>query len=294
MTSDPNNTNRPQTPASQYELKVSAYDQVASLLVALLVLVGIIVAGLVIILYTSRIFARQEAIPVTLEPLASRGENSLGVARDLEPLGVEDVPELAEPQLQDALTAVADAVADSQARLDDQRFDGAPQSSRGSGKGDSRQAGHGAEGIEEKVPRAQRWEIRFHSGSIPQYARQLDFFGIELATLGSDGAVHYAYHLSQPKPDRRTRSPELEDRLYMTWRGGPLEAADRELLGRAGIETQGRILLQFYPPQTEALLAQQEKIFAGERDVNEIRKTIFGVRRSGGAFEFYVLDQRYF
>lgn len=291
MTSDSHNTKRSEP---HYELSVSSYDQVSGLILALIVLIGVAVAGLVVILYTSRVFARQEPIPVTLEELAGRGENALGLARDLEPPGVEDVPALNEPQLQETLAAVSDAVADSQARLDDQAFVGAPQSSRGSGQGDSRQAGSGAEGIEERVPRAERWEIRFDGGSIEDYARQLDAFGIELAVLDPSGSIEYAYHLSQPKPDRKTGAPEMEKRLYMTWRGGPLQAADRELLRRAGIKTGGRIMLQFYSPQAENELALREKEHAGQREVNDIRKTIFGVRPAADRFEFYVIDQRYF
>jgi hypothetical protein len=290
-------TRNPHNAKPRYELAVSSYDRVSSLLIALLALVGLGVAGLVVIIYTSRVFARQEPIPVEMEQLAGRGDNSLGLERDPEPLGVEDVPALQEPQLQDALAAVSDAVADSQARLDDATFDGAPQSSRGGGRGDSRAAGGDAEGIEEKVPRASRWEIHFDVGNLQEYARQLDAFGIELAVLDKSGGVLYAGHFTQSKPERKSKSPELESRLYMSWRGGALQAADRQLLARAGIEVGARIMLQFYPPAAENELALREKEYARGRDVNEIRKTIFGVRRKGNGedgFEFFVIDQRYF
>lgn len=273
---------------------MSSYDRAASLLIALLALVGLGVAGLVVIIYTSRVFARQEPVPVEMEQLAGRGDHSMGLERDPEPLGVEDVPALQEPQLQAALAAVSDVVADTQARLDDATFDGAPQASRGSGRGDNRAAGRGAEGIEEKVPRANRWEIHFDAGNLKEYARQLDAFGVELAVLDKSGVVHYALHFTKPKPDRKSKSPELEDRLYMSWRGGALQAADRQLLARAGIEVGERIMLQFYPAATENELALREKQYARGRDVNEIRKTIFGVRRKGDGFEFFVIDQRYF
>jgi hypothetical protein len=79
----------------------------------------------------------------------------------------------------------------------------------------------------------------------------------------------------------------------MTWRTGSLKEADRELLRRAGIVSGGRDILQFYPPEVEAQLAQAEKQHAGPRDVESIRKTVFGVRRAGDGYEFYVIEQHY-
>ena len=79
----------------------------------------------------------------------------------------------------------------------------------------------------------------------------------------------------------------------MSWRRGELQEADRTLLVRAGINTKNRIILQFYPPNIEQLLAQAEKQRAGARGVKEIRRTVFGVKSLGADYEFYVTDQEY-
>ena len=129
------------------------------------------------------------------------------------------------------------------------------------------------------------------------YARQLDYFGIELAAAGGGRAnVDYAFHLSKRTPNRRTASGSKEKRLYMTWRSGQLQAADRELLARAAVQTAGRVVLQFYPPRVEQVLAKLEMQHATGYHVShvrEIRKTVYGVRSEKNKYEFFVIDQRY-
>jgi len=264
------------------------------MLIALLLLFGITVVGLLVIFFTSRIFARNKSIPVTLASVASRPEGAaLGVSRDFEPPGFEELPDVQEPQLQETLSSLADAVSSKVAILDEKAFAADLVAGKGRGAGDSRLPGIGSEGVDEKIPRAERWEIRFQGGTLHEYARQLDTFGIELATIGADNMVHYAFHLSQKVPDRRVGPPEAEKRMYMVWRSGPLIEADRQLLGRAGIPTRGRILLQFYPTKTEQMLAALEKTHAGQHSVNDIRKTVFGVKPEGNQYTFYVIDQKY-
>jgi hypothetical protein len=293
--SDPHRGRAAASQQAVYELAVSSYDRAESMVIALLLLFGITVAGLLIIFFTSRMFARNKSIPVTLASVASRPEGAaLGVSRDFEPPGLEELPDLLEPQLQEALSSLSDAVTSKVAILDDKALEADLVAGQGRGAGDSRQVGIGAEGTLEKVPRAERWEIRFQGGTLREYAQQLDAFGIELATIGADNRVHYAYHLSQKTPDRRVGPPEAEKRMYMVWRSGPLIEADRQLLARAGIPTLGRILLQFYPAKTEQMLATLEKAYAGQHDVNEIRKTILAVKPDGNQFAFYVVDQKYF
>lgn len=280
---------------ARYELRVSAYDRAASLLVALLILVGITVIGLLIVFFTSRMFARPRAVPVTLARVAGEGGGpALDMSRQLEPPGVEEFPDVIEPQLQQKLTAVENALSENLALLDEQALEAEILAGTGSGKGDARRPGQGGDGVVEKVPRAERWEIRFEPSSLDEYARQLDFFGIELATFGGDNQVHYALNVSEPTPDRRTGDPASEERMYMIWRRGPLMAADRELLKRAGIPVRGRNLLQFYPAETEQRLATLELQAAGNRSINDIRKTVFGVQQRGDQFEFHVIEQKYF
>jgi hypothetical protein len=80
----------------------------------------------------------------------------------------------------------------------------------------------------------------------------------------------------------------------MTWKGGTLREFDQQLLGRAGIATTGRTLMQFYPEETEHTLAWIEMENAkkqGHSSAKEFLRTVFGVRPQGRGYEFYVIDQ---
>ena len=289
-------TTAPTANSANYQLRVSSYDRVASTLISLLCLIGFGVGCLLIIVYAMQVFTRIEAVPITLEDVASTQNPNMGLERDLEPMGEEDAPELAEPQLQETLDSISEAVSASESLLDDVAFDGDPQSSRGKGKGDSREAGTGGEGVNERVPRAQRWEIRFEPGSLKQYAKQLDYFGIELGVLGGDDLVYYAFNLAKPKPDSKSQPPAMEQRLYMSWRGGDLEKADRQLATRAGVGGKGGLIVQFIPKKTEDLMATLEARHADQegREVNDIRKTVFEISQQDSGFVMQVQSQKHF
>jgi hypothetical protein len=279
---------RPET-----QLRVSAYDNVASLLISLLVLVGVAVLLLFIIWLTSRLLFTQTAIPVELLEYAGRGDHAAGFERDPEEPGLEELEDMYEPQVEASLEAVTDLVS-TQAASFDAIANAAAASSKGSGMGDSRGPGPLGEGSSDIIPPWDRWEIRFTTSGIDAYARQLDHFKIELGAVGGGKpTVDYAYNLSKGKPDRRTGKPDEEKRLYMTWQQGtsPLAAYDRQLIGRAGIATQRRLIMQFYPRETELQLLRLEVENAKGRDPREFLKTIFGVRPGGSGFEFYVIEQ---
>jgi len=135
-------------------------------------------------------------------------------------------------------------------------------------------------------------ELRYESTNLQTYARQLDFFRVELAAMGGKREVDYAWDLAQATPQRRTGLPKQEKRLYMTWRGGRLLEFDRQLLRQAGIETSGRCR-PILSAEVEQLLASLERSHAGNRSPKEFFKTVFGVRASGSGWEFHVIDQRF-
>jgi hypothetical protein len=169
-----------------------------------------------------------------------------------------------------------------------------PTVGTGTGKGDSRPPGPLGEGNADVVPRWERWQVRFASADIKAYAQQLDFFRIELAAIGGGkDTVDYASNLSQPNPTRRTGNSADEKRLYMTWRSGELIEAYKSLLAKAGIDTAGRVVLQLYAPDTEAVLAGLEQQKLGMRQIRDIKRTVFGIRSKPGGYEFYVISQEY-
>jgi hypothetical protein len=275
---------------------------------------------------TRRLSIVHLAVPVELieySGYGGRGDHAAGFGRDAE-LGEpgmepgEEGGDAGEPSMEASLAAVAQVVT-SQAAALDSMLAAMPSSAtssavgegaggnpvgggtgvgwgKGKGIGDSRKPGPLGEGPEELIPPWERWEIRFSTTGSQVYARQLDFFKIELGAIGGGKAeVDYAYNLAKGKPDHRTGKPDQEDRIYMTWRDtrGPIAAFDRELMQRAGVPIARRTILQFLPKDVEKLLATMEFQNAKGRDPRTFLKTVFGVREAGGKYEFHVIEQRF-
>lgn len=163
---------------------------------------------------------------------------------------------------------------------------------KGSAKGTGRRAygfGTGKGGL----PRDQRWYVRFDSQtSLDDYAKQLDFFKIELGALLADGRLAILSQMSQNKPTVRyiARGSD-EQRLFMTWQGGERRFADVQLFGKAGINVPGDApLFQFYPKEVEGQLAALERSYRN-RTAREIKRTYFIVISQGGGYAFQVIRQ---
>jgi hypothetical protein len=145
------------------------------------------------------------------------------------------------------------------------------------------------------IAREDRWFVKFADDeSQEEYARQLDWFGIELGVVYPErGEIVYVSQLSQAIPSRRVaKTDQDETRLYMTWVAGQRKAADIALLQKAGIDPTGGIVLQFYPPETEVLLAETERSFA-HRAERDIRRTYFVIVPRGNTYVFAVTRQTY-
>jgi len=268
-----------------YRLRVSRYDQVASMLLSLVILLGVAVSTLLIIWLTHQIFAGQAAVPVVLEELGT-GDGALGESTELEAPGVEET-DLEEPRLEETLATVADAVSSKVAMLDDPAVGQGVQSGHGDGRMAGTRSGKGGGG------RRRHWEVVFLKGNtLEMYARQLDFFKIELGVLMPDNKLVLVSNLSKPKPDRQTVPADQEKRYYLTWRRGNLEQADRELLARAGVRAEGRLILKFLSPELESHLAGLEKARAGN-EADNVRTTRFGIQSNADGFVFYVMEQTY-
>ncbi len=294
-------SNSPQLAKAQgaTSLRTQKVDVVASLLMAGLVIVGLLVGLLFVIWLTETFTWKAGEITLEEERVAGRGDHAEGFERDIEPPGAEEVEELSEPTLAETLEAVTEAATSVAASLDSVDSQ-SPSSNTGNGRGDSRPPGPLGDG-DDIVPRFERWELKFQAKGLRPYAAQLDFYKIELGCIGGGiTQVDYAFNLST-SPQKRSGTSAEENktaRLYFMWRQeGPLKEYDRQLLSQATVPTQGRQLLKFIPKPLEDQLAQAEMRFAkskGHNTVKEIAKTIFESRAaSAGGYEFVVVDQRY-
>jgi acetyl esterase/lipase len=158
-----------------------------------------------------------------------------------------------------------------------------------------------ASGLETKhiIGRSKRWRIHWAPADLPDYARQLDFFNVELAVAGEgEPNLSYVANFTKPQPDSRKGTRRAEKRLCMTWngRGGKLVDFDKELLGRAGISTADRVSLHCYSAELENALAWIEREHAaeaGHQSVEDFQQTTFGVRPSGKGYQIYIESQSY-
>jgi hypothetical protein len=163
-------------------------------------------------------------------------------------------------------------------------------SASGTGKRPLGMGGGGKGGF----PREQRWRIKFDDGDLETYAKQLDYFKIELGALFQDGRLVFIKDMSKPTPSQRVvQTGSGEDRLYMTWRGGSRKQADASLFQKAGVpNASNAMLMHFYAPETEQLLARTEVAYRNRKSA-EIRSTYFSVRKDGAGFKFVVTSQSY-
>lgn len=147
------------------------------------------------------------------------------------------------------------------------------------------------------IPAALRaeWEVSFPEEiSVVEYARRLDYFGIEISAVSPNGKIEYISNSGQQKPDKRVGQLVDDPRLYIGWRRGELVAADRKLLAKAGINAKGKQLWHFFPEETQRLMATLERAHA-KRDPTRIKRTRFELRRkpNGDGYEFVVAEQEY-
>ena len=285
------------TDQRKIRMAVSAYDRAASWVIALNILLGCAVL-LAFLFWLSRIVtftSEEQATVVLVENIAGRGDHAAGFERDAEPPGMEELADEIEPQVEQLLEAVTQTVSTQATALDaieTPMFSSSP----GAGLGDSRPPGPLGEG-DDIIPRGERWEIRYNANNRSAYAQQLDYFRIELGAVGGgEKQVDYALNLQKSAPDRRQGPGDAEKRLYMLWTAGALRQFDQQLLRAAGIKTTGRIVVQFYPKPVEDLLAQLEMAYANDNrktSVKQIKQTVFGVRRQGAGFEYFVVSQVY-
>ena len=275
---------------------ISAYEQVASALVSLLVLIGLCVFVLVGMWWTSRIFVPPRVVPVQIVETTGGGDRSQlrGSGGAVEAPSLEDLaqqPDLTPDSLPQLIASLPTALANRKAPPQDLSVMGESGKTGASGGGGGPGSGPGSGEGRAGLSRAERWEVRIGEGNtLTEYARQLDFFRIEFGVITAAPEVNYVSQFSAAKPTLRTGARATEQRLYLSWRRGSLRQADQELVRKAGLASDGTTIVQFVPPDIEELLARIEFEFA-KRAPHEIRRTLFSVRRRGTGYEFVVLEQ---
>lgn len=277
-------------------LRVSLYEQVSGMLMALLTLIGFITLLLFIVWLGSRLIWTPQPVQVqVLEDVGGGGSGSAAGSgeQQLDEPSPEELPEVTEQKLEDTISTVSEVVSSQTEVLESLEGSTSLGSGEGTGTGDGRGPGPGGPGTSDGIPSWERWEIRLNANNINLYAQQLDFFKVELGVAGGGSPnVDYISNLST-QPKKRVGKPQEEKRVRFLQRSGPLRDADRQLASKAGVNIDGRVVFQFYPKETYDKLLLLENQRMGKRRIKEVQKTIFGVRGNPGSWEFFVVDQTY-
>ena len=282
-------------------LKVTRYDSVSSFLIAIVLALCVSVFGLAAVWATIRPSRVQVAVPVEILEIPGGVEDGvIGETLRLDsPEEVTPDPSLADvpspdSEIQETLDNVMD-LADEATNQAEKQFELETRhaGTKGSAKGTGRRglgSGTGAAGI----PREQRWFISYSDReTLEEYAKELDFFGVELGALMPDGKIVYLSQMSTKPQTHSASHGKDETRLYMIWQGGNRRKADIQLFQKAGIQVGDAVIFQFYPAATEQKLAQIERDYKN-RPLDEIRRTYFGVSKRDDAYVFHVTRQAYF
>lgn len=283
-------------------MRVTQYDQVSSTLIAVVLALIIAVFWLSIVWFTNRLPQTENDVALEMVDLAGGAEDgspdeSLLVESPEDP--IDDPSQIDTPEDENQVEEMLDSVVELSDKATQQvqqqmQTDLTNSGKVGSAAGTGKRAlgfGPGKKGL----PREQRWFIKFSDrGSLRDYAKQLDFFKIELGALLKNGKMIYLSNVSSDKPvSKMASSGANEKRLYMTWQGGERRTSDLSLFKKAGFDVTGAILFHFYPKQTENMLLSQEKQYRNKK-FDEIRRTYFIVRGDRRGYNFEVTRQTYF
>jgi len=278
-------------------LKTTRYELVSSFLIALLIGFILLTAWVTALWLANRRIKTEDSTPIELLQLGGvedgAPDETLKVESPEDPTddpSVEDVPD--ETQVEEVVENVVE-LSDKAAQQVPEQSELASENTGkvGSSVGTGRRP-LGSGGGEGNI--GQRWFIRFGDrGTIDEYARQLDFFGIELGLHVGDKIVILS-NLSQNNSSSRvvTSGKELKNQWYFTWAGGGRKKADIQLLkqklpGQYKANADRGIIFHFYPQETIQNLGRLEKR-QSKQPVSQIARTYFGVRRRGDGYEFMV------
>lgn len=285
----------PEQSKPQPFLKFSKYDIISSSLMAFSIAVVCGVIWAFSLFWSTRPPTLPDLVPMELVRIG-------GGVEDGDPNETLDIetPEETTTEIQQQeeikeeitmLTEVADKAAERLQEIQVEQTENAELNGSATGTG-KRPLGFGP-GNGGGVAAELRWFIRFADGSsLTEYARQLDFFGIELGAIMPDGRLAYISGVSGTPKVRYGTSGKDEKRLYMKWDSGERRKADEKLFQKAGISVGKNVIFHFYPAQTEQLLVTLETNYA-KRNLRDIRRTYFVVNTKGSGFEFQITRQTY-
>lgn len=275
----------------RYRLAVNAFDRIASLLVALLMLVGAVVAGLTVMFLFRTFSPASNDTAVYISPAVSQVPSA--VAEKVELAKLEETPDDLPLQLQDTLKQLSDAISTRTALLSTESLERVADSTQGT---QNSALSYHCVAAEAYMP---VHELRFDPMSDADYARMIDYFDGELAVLDRrNNKIYYAKHLTKSSPTIREGTPAAENKQarYRLLSAGTLQQIEVRMARKAGIMRPDAIILVFYSEQAadEFLAKEQAHLRKNGYDrLEDVARTVFQVTRVGQNFEITIEHQTY-
>jgi len=289
----------------------SRYDQVTSLLMAVVLSAILVVSWLALVYISTQAYASHVTAPLQIIEVYGGGggspEGTPGSTEKVDVAGAdaaaaasnneEAAGDFEEPSVQQTPGAMLDTVAEAGQSLAEVDLGavmprgGAVASGKRSSKLGSGGPGLGFGPGDGGVSPELRWSIIYKEGqTVDDYARQLDALGVEMAVIAGADQLLYISHFSSATPTKRQASGRGDHRLYFLWQGRGRKESDLALLKKAGVDVGEGTVFQFYPPEAERRLSELEVRYKGRQPV-EIRVTRFTVVPSGNSYDFQVVAQ---
>ena len=300
----------PSSAASSLIRTESRYDRVTSFLMAVILGAFLVFGWLSVIAATTSAYQSRSTPPVRVIEVSGGGggtpEGKVGSTEAIDVPGGEvadmasnnqdDATPFEQPAVENRPAAMLDSVVDAGENQAEVDVTNATPSGGKVASGQRRsKVGSGGPGFgfgpgDGGVRREDRWTILYKTGATAdEYARQLDFFKVELAIIEENHLV-YVSNFAASNPTRRIGIPADDKRLYFVWRGQGRKESDLALLAKAGLNVGEGLIFQFYSAAVEQILSQLEVKFKG-RQPAEIRSTRFDVVGDGSSYTFEVLSQ---
>ncbi len=278
-------------PVDKVQSRTSGYDRLSAWLTAMIMLVGFLVATLFLIWLTSVFkFDSNVAPPFVPANIGEDGNDKPEGFEDdeLDP-GVEDFAEVETPQLAEALEAVSNAVSTIRANSEHVSGDAAVMG-KGGGFG-SREGGPAGSG--KGIPDYKRWKIVYEVDNKDTYKKQLDFFNIHVGIVNSvpEDIWRISEVSKRARVQKTTRADEAKS-LRFSHAKIRMKKWDQEIARKAGVSTDGVLMVQFYPQNTRLMIAKAEDDFlkGSGRELKDVRRTNIKVEADGAGFKFTIVS----
>ena len=285
--------------ARRFETAVSSYERYVGALICSVILIGSAVILLFLFwLATVKWNTNKETVAATI---VTGNTSPEGVAEEFEEPSAAELMNVQEIPSIDLLQAITNDPSTLSAEF--AQVSGKNERLSQGNQGDRRGRGDGPDSIgdpEKRLSDADRWEIRYTTASREEYAQQLDYFKIELGAISvKTDHITYLSNLSAEKPTSHSGdrgSERAKKRIYFRYprqSTSKLKEWDLEFLKAAEVPTSSQIVVQFYPNETRRMLLALEQKELGDKSLESVLKTTFGVRATKAGFEYYVIDIKY-